>query len=90
LWLRGGEFEISAEWTIPPGYRLAASPTLSADGPGGLHYEITRQADPSGRTVTTHLTMRQPYILPASEYTATRGFFEALQRDAAQPLLLER
>lgn len=90
LWLRGGEFDVSATWTIPPGYRLVESAPLTADGPGGLHYEIARQADPSSRTVTTRLTMRQPYILPASDYAATRSFFEGLQRDAGQPLLLER
>ena len=89
LWLEGGRFEVSMVWNLPPGMAPATLEDRERDGPNGLGFRLKQTWNPSTRQLTSTLNMRQPYILPVSDYQAVRGVFEALQQATSRPILIE-
>ena len=89
LWLRGGDFEISMTWTLPPGMRPSQLRQKQATGPKGLHYRLDQLWDEAQSQLTSTLTMHQPYMLPASDYPQVRELFASLQRESQMRVLIE-
>jgi hypothetical protein len=95
LWLAGGSFDVSLTWRLPPGARLPEIPSPSeGKGPQGLAFRMEVTPVPPGVAgdasgVTTHLRVKVPYMIAASEYPGVKSFFEDLQRVSETKLLVQ-
>jgi len=94
IWLPGGRYEVSMTWHLPPGAAVMQVPVpAEATGPRGLAYtmEVAAEVSPDGpepARLTTRVVVELPFMLPATDYSEVRRFFEGLQRAAGTRLLV--
>ena len=90
LWLRGGDFEVSMAWRLLPDMRPSQLRKRESSGPDGLYYRLEQHWDEAQSVLTSTLTMRQPYMLPATAYPEVRKLFENMLRETRMSVLIER